>query len=387
MLDHAWSKAAAFDAARRPIAVLLATAWVSITACADTAPSLETASRPVPTPATAERTAGAPAQPPINTQPVAKGAVRVATVIIEPRNLAEEVVLTGELRADESVSLRSRTDGHVISLFFREGQLVRQGELLLRIADTVLQTERRRTVVQLDYARRREQRSKALLDEETISQDRYEESASRANELEATLAVTDARIALTEVRAPFDGTIGLRSVSVGSYLTPAVEIATLHAVNPIKLDLAAPERYAQRIHVGDLVRFEVTGLDKTFSGTVYAVEPRIDSETRTMRIRARAANPRARLLPGAFARARLTLGNRSDALMVPSIALIPGLESTTVFVVDNGVARPRVVITGTRTADQIEIVDGLRAGDEVIVSGVLQVQPGGNVEVAAEARP
>lgn len=308
--------------------------------------------------------------------------VRVATLAIEPRPLAEEVVLTGELLADETVELRSQTSGHVATLHFDEGTHVRRGDLLIKIDDAALVAERHRVAVRLDFARRREARARTLREEETISQEVYEESASRVAELEAELGVIDTRIDQTEVRAPFDGVIGLRSVSVGSYLTPAVPVATLHALDPIKIDLQAPERYAQRIRVGDQIRFEVTGSDSAHQATVYATEPRIDRQTRTLRIRARAPNRGGTLLPGAFVRAHLELGTDAAALLVPSIALVQSLDSTTVFVVEDGIARSRTVHTGIRTEDLVEIVEGLDAGDEIIVSGVLQVQPGTAVSVA-----
>lgn len=324
------------------------------------------------------------AAPPVAAAPVAKtsSSVRVETVAIEARALVDEIELVGELRANESVELRSQANGHVTALYFEEGARVSRHDLLVKIDDAALVAERKRAAVRLDFARLRETRARTLRDEETISQEVYEESASRVAELEAELGLIDTRIAQTEVRAPFSGVIGLRAISIGAYLTPNVPVATLHALDPIKLDLAAPERYAQRIRVGERVQFQITGSDAIHQGTIYATEPRIDRESRTLRIRARADNPDATLFPGAFIRARLTLGTPEHALMVPSIALIPGLETTTVYVVEAGHAQPRSVRTGVRTEDLVEIVDGLDAGDEVIVSGVLRVEPGAAVSVA-----
>lgn len=343
-----------------------------LTACAEEPPSLDQALESDSTDA-----GTAPASPP------PKGdVVRVETVTVEPSRLAEEIMLTGELRADESVALRSRANGHVVGLFFAEGSRVRKHQLLVKIDDETLQAERRRVVVRRDFALRAEARARALRDDETISQQLYETSARELAELEAELDVLDVRIAQTELHAPFDGIVGLRAISVGSYVTSSVDIATLHAVDPIEIDLTAPERYVQRIQVGERVTFEIAGFDETFVGEVFAIEPRIDSETRSLRLRARAPNPRSRLLPGAFARVRLELGTRDAALLVPSIALVPGVATATVYVVDDdGQAAARAVRTGIRTEDQVEILEGLAAGDRVIVSGLQQVKPGSRLDL------
>ncbi|RMH19299.1 MAG: efflux RND transporter periplasmic adaptor subunit [Acidobacteria bacterium] len=316
--------------------------------------------------------------------------VRVETYTVVPRPLAEEITLTGELRANEAVALKSEAAGRIVRLLFDEGQAVGAGQLLVKINDAELQAERKRTELRRRQAARREQRARALRAEETISQEVYEEALSELQVLEAELELLDARIAQTEVRSPFAGIVGLRAVSEGSYVTPATTIATLQSIDPIKVDVAAAERYAGRIRPGDRLRFTVSGLADVFQGTVYAVEPRIDAETRTLKVRARAPNPRRLLMPGAFANVRLVLGTVDDALLVPAIALVPGLDATTVFVVEDGVAQPRAVRLGVRTESLVEIAGGLEAGERVIVSGVQQVRPGtpvDAVDAAGEAGP
>jgi membrane fusion protein (multidrug efflux system) len=316
-------------------------------------------------------------RPPPAMPSVAVEAIRVAT-----RRLDEEVMLTGELRAAESVDLRAETAGRTIAVDFDEGQFVRAGHLMVKINDAELVAERKRTALRRDLAAQREQRLGKLVAEGTISQDLYDEAANQLAVFEAELELFAARIAETEVRAPFDGVVGLRAISVGSYLTPQTTITTIQALDPIKIDVTAAERYAGRIRRGDTLRFTVAGFDTTFEAQVYAVEPRIDSATRTIQVRARAANPGHRLLPGSFAKVRLTLGAQNEALMVPSIALVPGVAATTVFVVENGKAAERVVSTGTRTASDVEILTGLSAGDQVIVSGIQSVRAGTPVLVS-----
>lgn len=316
--------------------------------------------------------------------------LRVEVYEVRPKVVQEAIVATGELRADEEVDLRAEESGRVVKLSFREGQKVKAGDLLVKINDEDLVAERRRLEVQKDLAQTREQRSKTLFDEGTLSQDRYDEANGRLLVLKAQLAQIDAEIRKTEIRAPFSGVIGLREVSEGSYLTSATSIARLQNLDPIKLDFAIPEKYVGSIARGDSVEFTVAGQARTFSGKVYAVEPRIDAATRTVRVRARAANPGGELFPGAFAKVRLVLAEQDDALMVPAIALVPGLEATTVYVVESGsggdVVSPRAVEIGRRTEDRVQILSGLEAGDRVVVSGVQQVRPGLAVEARLQER-
>lgn len=357
-------------AASRPVArLLLGSALLAALACTSQPPGLEL---PEPGPTT---------QTPARAQdrPSADGpepAVAVETVTVIAQHLRQDVVLSGELRAAESVALRAETAGRVIGVGFEEGQAVRAGQLLVKINDAALRAEKKRSSLRRDLAAQREQRLRKLVGEGTVSQDLYDEAANQLAVLEAELELFDARIALTEVRAPFEGVVGLRAISLGSYLTPQTVITTVQDLDPIKIDVTAAERYAGRIHLGTDIHFTVAGVDHTFTGRVYALEQRIDTTTRTVLVRARAANPGNRLMPGAFAKVRVTLDASDDALMVPSTALVPGLAATTVFVVENGVAAERKVRTGTRTARDIEILEGLAPGDRLIISGIQSVRQG-----------
>lgn len=285
--------------------------------------------------------------------------VVVGTIVVTPRSLTEDVVLTGELRAAESVVIRAETSGRTLSIHFAEGHAIRRGQMMVKINDAELVAERKRAALHRDLAAQREKRLGALIAEGTISQDLYDEAKNEFSVLEAELELFDARIAETEVRAPFDGIVGLRAISVGSYLTPQTAITTLQALDPIKIDISAAERYAGRFSRGDRVSFTVAGIERRFEARVFAIEPRIDAETRTILVRAEAPNPDRSLLPGAFAKVNLILDTQDDALMVPSIALVPGVDSTTVFVVAGGRAETRQVTTGRRTQAEVEILDGL----------------------------
>jgi membrane fusion protein, multidrug efflux system len=307
--------------------------------------------------------------------------LKVQVYRVEPQRLEEEVVTTGALKANEEVELRAQASGRVVRIAFEEGAPVRQGALLLKIDDAELQAQLKRAEVERNLAETQSARAQRLFAQDTISREEMEEAAADLDVRQAEIALLQARIDQTEVRAPFDGIVGLRSVSVGTYLTPAVPIATLQNLNPMKIDFAAPEKYAGRIALGDAVEVMVAGTTGPVTGHIYAIEPRVDAETRTLQVRARTPNPGGRLLPGAFARVRVVLASSDDALLVPSIALVPGQLETRVFVVEDGIARPRTVVVGARTATQVEIAEGLRPGEVVITSGIGQIKPGDAVEV------
>lgn len=327
---------------------------------------------------------GAPASAPAGAAPRAAAPLAVDTYVVAPNRLADRVSTTGELKANEEVELRSETAGRLTALHFREGEEVAAGSLLVKINDSDLQAELKRTQVQRALAAQREERVRNLLNEKTVSQQVYDEAAGNLETADAEIELLRARIAKTEIRAPFSGRIGLRTMSEGGYVTSAMPIATLQDLDPIKLDFAVPEKYSGQIRAGAAIEFGVAGLDRKFRGEVYAVEPRIDSATRSVRLRARAPNPDRLLLPGSFAQVELVLAEQQDAILVPTPALVPGLETTTVFLIEDGKAVARQVEVGQRTDATVQVTRGLKVGDRVITSGLQQIRPGMAVVPTAE---
>lgn len=296
-------------------------------------------------------------------------------------SIVESIEASGTLRANESVDLSSEASGKVTSIRFEEGTRVQAGQLLLTINDAELQAERQRLEFRLKLATDREQRQARLLEQGGVSQEEYDAVQNEVNVLRSELALTGARIEKTKVRAPFSGRVGLRNVSEGSYITPQTSITTLQDVDPIKLDLSVPEQYASRVGLGSTIQFTVRGSDSTHSGTVYAVEPQIDPETRTLRIRARADNNDGTLRPGAFADITVRLGVIEDALTVPTVAVMPTLGGQRLFVVENDTAQTRNVTLGIRDAARVQITSGLSRGDTVIVSGIQDLRAGLPVKI------
>lgn len=299
--------------------------------------------------------------------------------------LVERITATGTVLADEGVELSAESSGLITELNITEGARVSKGDLLVKINDTELQAELAAARIQLDLARLQSNRQQQLLSSRGASQEAYDLALNELRVRESAIALLEARIQKTEIRAPFDGTIGLRYVSPGAYLTPATRVATLQSTAALKIDFTVPERYMDRIAAGGEVSVRVAGLPGAFPGSIYAVEPRIDEATRTLRLRARAANPGNRVIPGAFATVEIALREIPDAILVPAGAIIPGLNEKSVFILEDGKAVQRKVETGLRLASDILILSGLNAGDVVITSGQLQLRPGMAVQAVARA--
>lgn len=307
--------------------------------------------------------------------------LKVEAVKISEESVEDRILSSGSMRADEVVDLSVESSGLVTNIYFNEGSEVEKGDLLLKINDSQLQAEKNRNSFRLTLAEQREERQKRLLERGGISQDEYDATLNELNVLRSELQLIEAQIDQTELRAPFSGSIGLKYVSEGSYISPSTRIATLQSLNPIKVDFSVPERYVARVSVGDEINFHIQGVDSTFIGEVYAFEPSVDRETRSLQIRAITDNDSRILFPGAFANITLILDTITDALMVPTISVIPDLNTQKLFLVRNGVVDEKRVQTGIRTSEKVQIVDGIAPGDTVLTTGLLQVRPGDEVEI------
>jgi membrane fusion protein (multidrug efflux system) len=309
--------------------------------------------------------------------------LEVETLIVQPHRLVERFSTVGTVRADEWVEIRSEISGILEKVSFDEGALVRKGQVLVQIDDDQLLAERDRAKYRVELAEVTEARQQSLLDQGLTSQEEYDLSLGQLNVLRSELRLAEARLDKTQVRAPFSGAIGLRAVSRGAALTPQMRIATLQKIDTVKLEFSIPESYARSLEIGGSVGFRIKGSPGAFEGTIYAIEPTVDRETRSLRARARCPNPDGALLPGAFADVELAVNTIEDALTVPSLAVIPELGSKKVFVVEDGMAQPRLIETGVRSESEVQIIRGLEPGDRVIVSAIQQLHSGVPVEEKA----
>lgn len=311
------------------------------------------------------------------------GLLQVEVAELDYETIEDRIYSSGSVQANEMVELTAESSGIITDIHFEEGTEVTRGDLLVKINDSELQAQKRRSGFRLNLAEEREDRQRRLLERGGISQDDYDAMLNEVNVLRSEVQLIDAQIEKTEIKAPFSGVLGLKYVSEGAYITPNDAIASLQEINPVKIDFSIPERYISRVKVDDQINFTVQGVDSTFTGLVYAIEPRINTETRTLQIRALSSNADFLLYPGAFANIILILERIDDALMVPTIAIIPELNAQKVYVVNNGIVEERQVQTGIRTNEKVQVVSGLERGDKVLTTGLLQVQPGMEVDITS----
>lgn len=311
----------------------------------------------------------------------------VETITITPRLFRDTLFATGSLLAKESVELPAQRAGVVKEIRFQEGQPVAAGEVLAALDDAELQAQLRRAEAQLEIAAISERRSRQLLEAGTlVTAAEYDATRASLDVARAEVELIRAQIERTRIVAPFAGLAGLRRVSVGAYLTPGTPVARLQDVSELKLDFTVPERYRPHLRPGQAVTFRVAGHPDELPATIYAIEPQIDVATRSLQVRALAPNPEQRLRPGAFAEVRVVLEEIPQAMLIPPIALVPGLKEQRVYVHKAGQVEARTVRVGLRTAETLQIEHGLAPGDEVVVSGILQLRPGMKVQ-ARPVRP
>lgn len=307
--------------------------------------------------------------------------VVVNAIVVQPTTLQETISATGTLLPDESVALTVESSGIVQSIHFQEGKAVVAGQLLLTLDNADLQAQLGKVQHEITLATDKEYRQEALLARGAISQEEYDRTLTTLRTLEADSALLAIQIEKTYLRAPFDGVIGLRQVSVGAYLTPSSVVADLVRLDPIKVEFAIPEKYANRIGPGDEVEFEVESAGGRHRAIVYAKSPQIEATTRTIRLRATAPNPEQLFTVGSFVSLDIALAQYENTIQVPAEAIVPELGSQKVFLVKGGKAAVVEVSTGLRTAKFIQVIDGIAPGDTVITDGVLQVRPGSLVSI------
>ncbi len=316
------------------------------------------------------------------TTPQAASKLPIEVLIIKSSSLDNKLVVTGSVLANESLELKSEESGKITGLYFKEGELVKKGELLLKINDKEIRAQLEKEKYNQKLNRNIENRQRKLLEKEAISQEEYDNALNRLNTNTADLKLLEAQLDKTQITAPFEGVIGLRYISDGAYITPNTIIATLYNVSPAKIEFAVPGRYSTQVRPGQKILFTIESDSQDFEGEVYAIEPRIDPTTRTLKIRAIAENSKGFLLPGQFVKVGLILSSVSNAILVPTQAVIPDLNNHKVFVLEGGKAKEVKVETGMRTETDLEILSGLKPGDSLITTGILQLRGGMDVHVA-----
>ena len=303
--------------------------------------------------------------------------VIVDVLVASNGEFTSTVELNGSVLSDEWVELRPEVSGRLIFLDIPDGGVVTKGTVLARINDADLQAQLEQQNVQLQLVQKNEQRLSKLLAVNGVNQADYDAVLSSLNAIQANIKVLNAQIDKTIIKAPFSGTLGLRQVSMGAYVTPQTLIGTLQQMERMKIDFSVPESYVDLVKVGDKVLVEATDKATKEEALISAIEPQINVDSRTLKVRARLTE--GVLQPGAFV--KVSLQKKEIGIMVPSNAIIPDANSNQVVLVKNGKAKFVNVETGLRNVNDIQLKSGIAEGDSVVVSGVLFARPNANLKV------
>jgi membrane fusion protein, multidrug efflux system len=265
----------------------------------------------------------------------------------------------------------------LIYLNIPDGQKVEQGTILARVNDADLQAQLEQQKSQLTLAKKNEQRMKTLLAVNGVNQADYDAVQNQVTSLEASVKVITAQIDKTIIKAPFSGTLGLRMVSLGAYVTPQTIIGTLQQIDKIKIDFTVPESYIDLVKVGNIVSIQSNNNNDKRTAKISAIEPQINTSTRNLKVRAILES--GLVNPGVFV--KVLLNQKGKGFVVPTNAIIPDAFSNQVVVIKDGKALFKNVETGVRTADIVELTSGVSEGDSIVVSGVLFVRANEKVEI------
>jgi membrane fusion protein, multidrug efflux system len=301
----------------------------------------------------------------------------VDVAVAEQREMVDALRATGRIEAVQAVELRPDEQGRVVQLLFQEGQTVSRGTPLVRIDAAMLQAQAERAAAERDLAQQQLERVRRLRAQNAAAPADLERAEAAARSATAALAVLRLQIARTTVRAPFTGVIGQRFVSTGDYVTTANRLLTLQTVDPQRAVLEVPERHAVALQPGQTVDFSVAAQpDRVFHGVVEFIDPVVQSAGRTILVKARVPNPDRVLRPGMFIEARLATATRREAVVVPEDAIQPLRTANVVWAVAGGKASRRVVQLGARSQGVVEVLSGVRAGEQVVVGGLERMNEG-----------
>jgi len=310
-----------------------------------------------------------------------KPALPVKVQAAQTGTVTETVEAVGSLRSDESVLIRTEVAGRIVGLHFVEGGKVARGALLVALDDSVPVAQLQQAHASLTYSQANYKRQAELAQSSVASVKVREEALARMRMDEAAVAVADAMLRKLKLYAPHDGVLGLRRVSVGDYLATGDAIINLERIDPVKVDFRVPELYAPAVREGQEIRIEVDALPgRGFTGTVLAVDPRIDEAGRNLSVRAVVANPDGDLRPGMFARVVLTLASRSAVVLVPEGAVVAG-RTPTVYRIRDGRAVRTPVVIGVRRKGTVELRDGVAVGENVVIAGQVRLTDGAPVRI------
>lgn len=307
--------------------------------------------------------------------------LNVDVAVVKPAEMHDVYRAFAELLPDEEVNLTFETQGKITELNIVEGSVVRKGDLLAKVNDAPLRAELKRYEAQLQLATDRVARQGALLEQDAVSKEVYETTVAELDQLKANIELVQANIARTELRAPFDGVIGLRFVSPGAYANTSTVVATLTKDSPLKVEFSISESLLTKIRTGDKINFTTTYDDVVHEASIYAVESSLDSNTRTLTVRALYPNGDRKLKPKSYVNVSVLYQEFADALSVPGEALVPSMGKEQLYLYRSGKAVAVDVKSGIQTGTRLQILEGIEPGDTVVATGLIQIREGMSLEI------
>jgi len=318
----------------------------------------------------------------------AAAAVSVEAVKVALQPMPQTITAVGSMRSDESITVRPEVAGRISAIRFQEGQRVAKGATLILLDPAINQAEVQQGRANLKLAQSKYDRAVDLAKSNFISGQAKDEAENNLRVAEAGVQLAEAKLAKTEIKAPFSGIIGLRVVSVGDYVKEGADVVNLESIDPLKVDFRVPEIYLKQVKVGQSLQVQLDALPgKTFEGSVYAVNPLVDAAGRSIVIRAIVRNPDTSLRPGMFARVRLITRDEKEALVVPEQAIVPQGDEQFVFRVVDGKANRVKIDVGQRRDGVVQVLKGLAPTDVVVTAGQLKIREGTPITVATANRP
>lgn len=313
-------------------------------------------------------------QGPPGGMPVEAEAVRVG-------KLAREIIAVGSLRSDESVKISTEIGGRIGAIRFNEGQPVKRGDMLFELEDSVYQAELAQARASLSLSQRNADRAVELLAKGLVPARERDETGAKLALDQASVQLAQAKLAKAHIVAPFAGVAGLRLVSPGAYVQPGQELVSLEAIDNLKADFRLSEAALPVVSVGQVLNLEVDSYPgQIFPGKVYAIDPGLAEDTRSIGLRARVPNAQGRLRPGLFARVKLIIAQKEQAITVPEQAVFPQGDDQFVYTIEDHKTVLKPVSIGQRDGGRVEIIKGLKPGDTVITAGLQKIGPGAPVQ-------
>lgn len=299
----------------------------------------------------------------------------IEAYIVTEASIDELMTIPGTLLANEDLVVKSEISGRITQIGFKEGTEVTKGQLLFKIFDADLQAQLKKLKVQQELLLKTLNRQKELKAVNGVSEQDYDNTESQLATLDAEVQLLEAQISKTEIRAPFSGKMGLRNVSEGATVSAGETLTGLQQINPLKLELLIPEKYAGKLKNGTKIKFRCSSGSEEGMAEVYAIQPGADPQTRNIRVRAITSNQDARLHPGQFVEVLLPASENAKSIVIPTQAVIPEAKGKKVVRIKSGKAEFVSITTGARTEKMVEITSGLSIGDTVATTGIMKLRP------------